>query len=296
MWQVSVLTTAEGEEAVAGLLERFFRLQASIYCDGATGRRTVTVYPGRLAQPTPAVRARLRGALRGLRDFGPDFGPGRLTFKPLRRENWAQSWKRHFKPIKVGGVLLIKPPWSRRKPRAGQYAVILNPGMSFGTGHHQTTLFCLQQLVRCRRAGQKQSFLDIGTGSGILAIAAAKLGYAPVEAFDNDPVAVRVSRQNVGKNRARDKVWPQQKDLARLKSKGARRHDVICANLARELLISEASTICARLKPGGKLIVAGTLRRQFDEVEKNLRQFGLTLEVRKSDISWTSGQFVRRWP
>ena len=292
MWQVSISTTAEAEEAVACLLERDFQKPVSVYCDEATGARKVTIYPERLPRPARAVRAQLRGALRQLQACGLDFGAGKITVKPLPRENWAESWKRHFKPIEIGGFLLIKPGWSRRNPRQGQRVVILDPGLSFGTGHHPTTLFCLQQLARCRRPGEKQSFLDIGTGSGILAIAAAKLGYTSIEAFDHDPAAIRVSRQNVKKNRVRHRLWPQQKDLSKLKSKNVQTYDIICANLARDLLISEASKICARLKPGGKLIVAGILRRQFCEVQKTLRRFNLTLQVSMADKCWQSGQFV----
>jgi ribosomal protein L11 methyltransferase len=295
VWQVSISTTAHAEDAVACLLERNFQKPPSVYCDEATGSRLVTIYPQRLSAPPPAVRAHLRDALRQLEECGLDFGPGKITVKPLPRQNWAESWKRHFKPIEIGCFLLIKPAWSRRRPRQGQRVVILDPGLSFGTGHHPTTLFCLQQLASCRQPGHAQSFLDIGTGSGILAIAAAKLGYSPIKAFDHDPAAIRVSRQNVKKNHVRHRIWPRRQDLTTLKAlqnKNPRRYDVICANLARELLINEASTICARLNPGGKLIVAGILRQQFGEVQKTLRRFNLTLQVSMDNNCWQSGQFV----
>ena len=222
MWQLSILTTAEAEEAVSCFLERDFQRPASVYCDEATGARRVTIYPARLPRPIPALRARLRAALRQIREYGLDFGSGRITIKPLPRENWAESWKRHFKPLEIGRFLLVKPGWSRRRPRLGQRVVILDPGLSFGTGHHPTTFFCLHQLARCRRPGVPQSFLDIGTGSGILAIAAAKLGYSPIEAFDHDPAAVRVSRENVKKNRVGSHFWPQRKDLTTLKKSSVR--------------------------------------------------------------------------
>jgi ribosomal protein L11 methyltransferase len=134
--------------------------------------------------------------------------------------------------------------------------------------------------------------LDIGTGSGILAIAAAKLGYSSIAAFDHDPDAIRVSRQNVKKNRVRHRLWPRRNDLTKLKSRNSRQYDVICANLACNLLVSGASKICARLKPGGKLIVAGLLRRQFGEVRETLHGLNLTLQVSRMDKCWHSGQFV----
>lgn len=292
MWQVSISTTAAAEEAVAALLQRELGQPASIFCDVATGARQASVYPQRLPVPKLAMRRRLRAALNQLRGCGLHFGAAKISIKPLPRQNWADSWKRHFKPIDIDGVLLIKPGWSRRRPRAGQRVIILDPGLSFGTGQHPTTLFCLEQLARCRLPGEKQSFLDIGTGSGILAVAAARLGYRPVEAFDNDPVAVRVSRHNVKRNRVQQWVRPQQKDLTKLTSKQARRHDVICANLAYDLLLGQAPKLRAWLRPGGRLIVAGILRKEFPDVRKILHGFGLTLEVSKVHKNWRSGRFV----
>ena len=123
-------------------------------------------------------------------------------------EDWAESWKRHFKPIEIGGDLLILPSWSKRKPKTGQAVVVLDPGLSFGTGQHATTSFCLNEIVKLRRSSKASelSLLDGGTGSGILAIAAAKLGYKPVEAFDFDPVSVRVARANATSNGVNRKV------------------------------------------------------------------------------------------
>ena len=292
MWQVSIATTAEAEEAVSCLLERFFEKPASVYCDEATGARRVTVYPDRLTSSATLTQAQLRGVLRELRGCGLDFGRARIAIKLLPRENWAESWKRHFKPIEIGHSLLIKPGWSKRRPRAGQHVVLLDPGLSFGTGHHPTTLFCLQQLAKCRLPDQRQSFFDIGTGSGILAIAAAKLGYSPVEAIDYDPAAVRVSRENVVLNKVQRQVWPRQKDLSKLKTTGVKEFDIVCANLTSDILMSEVAKIHARLKSGGKLIIAGLLAEQFGNVAKILHGFGLTLEVSVTYKPWKSGQFV----
>jgi len=292
VWQISISTSAEAEDAVACLLERQFRKTVSVYCDEATGARRVAVYPGRLTETAGGARASLRVELRRLKVCGLDVSPAKISVKLLPRENWAESWKRHFKPIEIGGALLIKPGWIKKRPRPGQRVIVLDPGLSFGTGHHPTTLFCLNQLVQARRPGVAQSFLDIGTGSGILAIAAAKLGYSRVEAFDYDPASIRVARQNVKKNHAQSRVAPRRQDLTRLKERSSRKYDVICANLTADLLGSEARKIVARLKPGGKLIVAGILSRQFEDITKILHEFGLTSEFVLSDKEWKSGQFV----
>ncbi len=292
MWQVSISTNGEGEEAVAALLERTFFQSPSIFRNEDTGVILVTAYPKRLSGPPRALRARLADGLEQLRAFGLEPGPSRIAINPLPRRNWAESWKRHFKPIEVGWHLLIKPGWSRRRPRRGQRVVILDPGLSFGTGHHPTTLFCLERIAKCRRAGQEQSFLDIGTGSAILAIAAAKLGYAPVLAFDCDGEAVRAARSNVKKNHVQDRLVLRRGDLHRWPLRARRRYDLVCANLTSDLLLARAEKIRNLVRPGGRLVIAGVLDREFPEVSQMLRRFDLTLEARKVHKNWKSGQFA----
>jgi ribosomal protein L11 methyltransferase len=269
-------------------LERTFGQPPAVYRDERTGVITVTVYPQGLPAPEGVLRSGLARELGRLRRL--ELGQARVTLKPLRRENWAHSWKRHFRPLEIGHRLLIKPSWSRRRARAGQRVIILDPGLSFGTGHHPTTLFCLQQLARGRRQGTRQSLLDIGSGSGILAIAAAKLGYSPVEAIDCDPEAVRVGLRNIKRNRVRLRLW--RGDLTRMPLVSRRRYDVVCANLTCDLLVGEAEKIRNRLKPGGRLVVAGILRREFAGVRKKLQRINLTLRQICVQKEWKSGQFA----
>jgi ribosomal protein L11 methyltransferase len=290
LWQVSVRTTAEGEEAVAGLLERIFGQTPAVYRSEKTGEAVVTVYPGELPAPQRSLRASLETALIDMRGFRLELGEAKLSIQRLRRENWAESWKRHFHPIEVDRRLLIKPGWSQRRAHPGQSVVVLDPGLSFGTGQHPTTLFCLQQIAHFRRPGVKQSMLDIGCGSGILAIAAAKLGYNPVVAFDNDPEAVRASRHNIQRNDV--PVTVRRADLTRLPLAPRQRYDVICANLICDLLVGEGEKISHWLKPGGKLVTAGILRREFAKLQKNLLRYHLTLEKAGVDKEWKSGQFA----
>jgi ribosomal protein L11 methyltransferase len=292
MWQISISTNGEGEEAVAGLLERTFFQVPSIFRDEKTGAILVTAYPKRLPAKRRALGAGLADGLEQLRAFGLDPGKTRILIKPLPRRNWAESWKRHFKPIEIGRHLLIKPGWSRQRARHGQRVVILDPGLSFGTGHHPTTLFCLERIAKLRRAGAKQSFLDIGTGSAILAIAAAKLGYSPVAAFDCDSEAVRAARSNVKKNHVRDRLDLRRGDLHRWPLRARRRYDLVCANLTSDLVLAHAEKIRNLVGPGGRLVIAGILNREFPEVSEKLHRINLTLEARKLDKDWKSGQFA----
>ncbi len=209
----------------------------------------------------------------------------------MKREDWAESWKKHFPPFSVGDSLLIKPSWSRRRPAKQQAVVILDPGLSFGTGRHPTTAFCLAELVRRRKLASPQSFLDIGTGSGILAIAAVKLGYQPVHAFDFDPAAVRVARANAQANAVsgRLKIW--RGDAVNLPLKPARRFDLVCANLISNLLIAQCRRIAAQVKPGGTLVLAGILRGEFPLVAKAFAGLGWKFARGKTVKEWRSGAF-----
>src|SRR5262249_14377182 len=154
-------------------------------------------------------------------------GPAKIVIKKVARDDWAQSWKKYFKVIEVGSALLIRPSWSKRRPRNGQALITLDPGLSFGTGQHPTTSFCLEQIVCSRRLGQAKSFLDIGTGSGILAIAAAKLGYAPVHAFDFDATAVRVAKANFRKNQVQPYIKISRADLTRIPLRSQQKYDLV---------------------------------------------------------------------
>jgi ribosomal protein L11 methyltransferase len=292
--QVSVTTTTEAEDAVTELLESVFTQPASIYFDEKRRRPVVSVYLAGRSTFNPVQRAALSAGLKRIQSAGLNPGPGRVSVKRLPRENWAESWKKHFRPIEAGPVLLVKPSWSRRRARKNQAVVVLDPGLSFGTGQHATTGFCLRQLVRCQKDGQAKSFLDIGTGSGILAIAAAKLGYAPVEAFDFDPESVRVAQANARQNGVSRRIKIFQADLTRLPLHGRKKFGLVCANLISTLLVAERRRIVNRLEANGVLVLAGILAREFAEVRRAYEVLGLELASARTEKEWRSGAFIRR--
>jgi ribosomal protein L11 methyltransferase len=306
LWQVSVQIAPEAEEAVVELVARLWAAPASVHTDVEAGRTTVSVFLENLGAPGKAAVARksegrkvtgtarcleeLRAGLQFIRQCGLNVGAGRISLRRLRREDWAESWKRHFQPLEIGPTLLIKPDWSRRRPLPGQAVVVLNPGLSFGTGQHPTTRFCLAQLAAVREADRAQSFLDIGCGSGILAIAAAKLGYRPVEGFDFDPAAVRIAQDNARQNEVA--VRFRRLDLTRLPLASRRKFAVVCANLTADLLEAQRSRILSRLGRGGRLVLAGIVQSQFPGVCRLYRSSGLELVARDRAGEWESGAFV----
>ncbi len=291
LWRVSVSTSAEAEEAVAALLERLFGQPASVYIEEQTQVRTAGVYFSK--SRSLSKRGALVAGLKYIEDCGLNLGPVKISMRKVRREDWSESWKRFFKPIEISSALLIKPTWNKRRPRKNQALVVLDPGLSFGTGQHATTSFCLKQIVACKKRGEEQSFLDIGTGSGILAIAAAKVGYQPVAALDFDPVAIRVAKANARRNRVQNRIAITRKDLTRLPVMSKTQYDLVCANLIDSLLIQQSARIVDRLKPDGKLVLAGILCTQFLAVQRAYEALGFSLTGSDVEREWRSGLFER---
>jgi ribosomal protein L11 methyltransferase len=277
LWRVAVKTNAEAEEAVSAFLEAFFGEISCSYTDFESGSVTCMVFvrtPPRCAKLAHLMEEASLGSV-----------PNWLTLSRVRKQDWAESWKRHFKPFSVGKALLVKPSWSRRKPRRGQAVIVIDPGLSFGTGQHPTTRFCLEQLAAARNPDLQQSFLDVGTGSGILAIAAAKLGYAPVRGLDFDPAAVRVAKENARKNHVR--IGIKRADITEVPV-GSTRYDVVCANLTADLLETCAAKLQQLAKPGGLLVLAGILRTQIKRVRARFEKRGFRIVRQHAEKEWQS--------
>jgi ribosomal protein L11 methyltransferase len=292
LWRISVSTSFEAEDAVAEALGTIFNCSAASYFNFKTQTSVVSAYFSEKNFLPREVREEILAGLQRIQNSGLKIGAGKINTVKVRREDWAESWKRHFKPINIGNSLLVKPSWSKKSPQKNQAVVILDPGLSFGTGQHPTTEFCLNEIVRRRKTGTTQSFFDIGTGSGILAIAAAKLGYKPVRAIDFDPEAVRVARANAKANGALKKIKIFHGDVTKLSSKPKEQFDLVCANLISNLLIAKRKQIMAQSKPGGVLVLAGILKPEFLEVQKRFEELGLKLISSWSKNEWRSGSFA----
>ena len=291
LWRISVVTSLEAEDAVAEMLAGLLGESATAYFDLERQVSLVSVYRQQATVPEAKIRQEIKAGLERLRNCGLELAPGTTKVERVRHEDWAESWKRHFHPMEIGQSLLIKPSWSRRRPRKHQEVVVLDPGLSFGTGQHPTTSFCLQEVARHVEIGTPGSFLDIGTGSGILAIAAAKLSYHPIYAFDFDPEAVRVARANASANEVSKKIHLTRGDVTRLALRPPRRFDLVCANLISTLLLAGRKRIVSQLNKGGTLVLAGILKTEFGGVRAAYQELGLTLAKTESRNEWQSGSF-----
>jgi ribosomal protein L11 methyltransferase len=182
---------------------------------------------------------------------------GRLA--TVADQDWGEAWKKGLAPLSVGRVF-VRPSWIEAPPPPGAVEVILDPGMAFGTGTHPTTSLCLAGLSGLLDARPGASALDVGTGSGLLAIAAAKLGARPVVGIDNDPIAVEVARENAARNGVSIRLSAD--PLDRLGGT----FDLVLANILANTLVELAPALAARLAPGGVVLLSGILGPQEDEV------------------------------
>jgi ribosomal protein L11 methyltransferase len=187
---------------------------------------------------------------------------------PVPDEDWGEGWKKHFAPLDVGRVR-VRPSWIETPPPPGAVEVVLDPGMAFGTGSHPTTSLCLAALseLLARRPGA--TVLDVGTGSGILAIAARKLGAARVAANDDDPRAVEVARENARRNGAAVEV------LGAPLEGIAGTFDLVVANILANTLVALAPAVAEKLAPGGIVLLSGILASQEEEVRLAYQARGL---------------------
>lgn len=217
--------------------------------------------------------------LQSLRQAGESRGLEVTTHGQVRDEDWAENWKRFYHPLEVGRRLVVCPSWEAFEPRPDQLVITLDPGSAFGTGYHWTTRLCLEFLEEESLRGGPM--LDLGTGSGILAIAAARLGVAPLVAIDNDPVAVKVAQENAAINGL---DFPVQ--LGESPAGGPFR--LVTANLIARVLVELASALGECLAPGGRLICGGIIQERRDEVVEALEGVGLKLVSEKAQEDWVS--------
>ena len=281
----------ESGEAVVELLRRLTGTDPVLTHDRRTGLATACAYVTQ-ARWWSKGRRQVKDGLAMIRDCGLDVGPGKVGWRKVAKADWSESWKRHFKPMLLGRHLLVRPSWSPRRPKGRQVEIVLDPGLSFGTGQHPTTGFCLETMVRLRPAeGESRALLDVGTGSGILALAAARVGYDRVEAFDFDPEAVVVARRNARDNGLSRQVKPRVGDVAALRVP-AERFDVVCANLTADLLARHARKLRGQVRPGGHLVLAGILAEEFDAVVEVFTKLGFRLADSVSRDEWRSGAFL----
>ncbi len=208
------------------------------------------------------------------------FGALTLDVDSIREEDWANNWKQYFKPFRIGEHMVVKPTWEDWTAEPGDRIIEIDPGMAFGTGTHETTALCIELIERYYREGR---LFDIGTGSGILAIAAALLGAKDVYAIDIDEDAVRVAKENVRLNGLSDRIDVEKGDLL----KGVKgTYDFAVANILAPVICMLAKPLTAYLAPGGYFVCSGIIREMRDDVFNALNAAGYTILEERARGDW----------
>jgi len=278
--EVSLEVDGEAAEAVAEVLSRFAHKGVAIEAgpEGVEAGPVVVRAYLPVDSRLPKTRRRLEEALWHLSQIRPLPEP---TFRRIAEADWAEAWKQHLRVLHIGQRIVVRPSWLDYDPQEGEVVIVLDPGMAFGTGLHPTTQMCLTALQKHVRPGA--SLLDLGTGSGILSIAGAKLGAERVLALDSDPQAVTVARENVRRNGVADRVGVKEGSLAQAHG----RFDLVVVNiLARVIVEMLEQGLAKRLAPGGRLILAGLIVDQEPEVREALRRAGLEPSEREQIDDW----------
>ncbi len=317
--KLTIETTTEGIDRVTGIIlsqdingleiedradfEEFLRDSASRYdyideeLMQKQGMKTkVTCYLARNEQGKEQLRA-IREAIGRMKEEDAEgvFGTLDIFLNSVQEEDWADNWKAFFKPFPVGKRLFVYPSWEEGSVPEGRTGLKIDPGSSFGTGQHETTKLCLEQIDAVIRGGEK--VLDLGCGSGILSIAALLLGAEKAFGVDLDQNAVRVAIENAGDNGfASPRFDAVQGDLIRdekLIRKIGKGYDVVLANIVADVLKAIAPNFKDFVKPQGKLLLSGIIDGRVDDVIKTVTDQGFTLLRTVSENDWNAAVLIR---
>ena len=201
----------------------------------------------------------------------------------VNEEDWANSWKDYYKPIAIGERIVIVPAWEKYEKKPHEVIVTMDPGMAFGTGTHETTRLVIGLLEKYTEEGCRM--LDVGTGSGILAICASKLGAKSCNAYDIDDVAVRVARDNIVSNDC-DNIVCEQSDLLKSVDLEGGRYDLITANIVADIIIRMIPDVGRYLKEDGVLLASGIILERSGDVVDAFEKFGYEVAERSVDNGW----------
>ena len=214
---------------------------------------------------------------------------GNTRFRKVSEQDWANEWKQYFHVTHVGQSLVIKPSWEEYIAKEGEHVIEIDPGMAFGTGTHHTTNMMMERLEKVMP--QDATVFDVGTGSGILAIAAALCGAKAVKAVDIDGVAVRVARENVADNHLSDKIEVREGDLLHGTEGKA---DVIIANIIADIIIMLMKDIPVKLNDNGIFLASGIIEERVADIEAEAANEGLKVDAIDHRGGWVVMQFSKK--
>lgn len=226
----------------------------------------------------------VKESINGLLSYGIDIGTNEVKISEVNEEEWATAWKKYYKPVKISNSITITPTWEDyKKEKEDEQIIELDPGMAFGTGTHPTTILCIQAIEQ--KLNKKDHVIDVGTGTGVLSIAAAKLGAEKVLALDLDEVAVESAILNVKLNKVEDIITVKQNNLLEQVDGEV---DLVVANILAEVIVRFVQDAARVLKPEGTFITSGIIKGKKLEVQEALTKHGFVIEDTLSMEDWVA--------
>jgi ribosomal protein L11 methyltransferase len=201
----------------------------------------------------------------------------------VNEEDWANSWKKYYTTLHIGKRTVIVPMWEEYEAKEGEIVVKMDPGMAFGTGSHETTRLVIELLEKYTKQGVRM--LDVGCGSGILAICASKLGAGECKAYDIDPIAVKVANENIAES-GQTNITCEVSDLLKQVDLDGGKYDLICANIVADIIIRMTPDIGRFMKDDCVLLCSGIIRERADDVIAKLQEYALKVIERIDDNGW----------
>ncbi|MBP9659084.1 MAG: 50S ribosomal protein L11 methyltransferase [Proteocatella sp.] len=229
----------------------------------------------------PEKIAVIREKIRNLTEFGLSIGSGTVELSNVNQEDWESAWKQYFKPVHVTDRIVVKPEWEEYSPQEGEIVIEIDPGMAFGTGTHETTSMCINQIEKNLKAGDR--VIDIGSGSGILSMAAVLLGAEKATGVDLDPVAVRVALENVELNNLQDKIDILHGNLTDVIREKA---DIVVANIMADIILILLEDVREFIKDDGLFISSGIIQEKRAAVEARLLEKNFSIVEVETKGEW----------
>ena len=226
----------------------------------------------------------IKSTINNLIVYNIDIGRNDVSVSEVHEEEWATAWKKYYHPVKISKRFTVVPTWEEYTPvNSDELIIELDPGMAFGTGTHPTTVMSIQALERTVKKGD--SVIDVGTGSGVLSIAAAMLGAEKVKALDLDEVAVQSAKLNLELNKVHTFVNVSQNNLLEGISDEV---DVVVANILAEVILRFTDDVAKTVKPGGYFIAAGIIQQKKDQVKESIESVGFEIEETLRMEDWVA--------
>lgn len=229
----------------------------------------------------PEKIAVIKEKIRNLTEFGLSIGSGTVELSNVNQEDWESAWKQYFKPVHVTDRIVVKPEWEEYSPQEGEIVIEIDPGMAFGTGTHETTSMCINQIEKNLKAGDR--VIDIGCGSGILSMAAVLLGAEKATGVDLDPVAVRVALENVELNNLQDKIEILHGNLTDVIREKA---DIVVANIMADIILILLEDVREFIKDDGLFISSGIIQEKRAAVEARLLEKNFSIVEVETKGEW----------